>query len=140
MLLISGCFYFAYGYSTYANPNSPIPFGPKEEIAYGLTYFGFALSGFLVGFGAKMQNGCTSGHGLCGLPRFSIRSFVSVGVFLITAIGISTIRSRFGLPGVSSNSITKISINNDISSWICIGLGLALPIISHVLYHIDGTI
>lgn len=112
MILISGCFFFIYGYSTYADPKSPIPFGPKREIAYGLTYFGFVISGLLVGFGAKLQNGCTSGHGLCGLSRFSLRSYVSVGIFLMAAIGISTIRTRFGLPGVSSTTYTKININN----------------------------
>lgn len=38
-----------------------------------------------------MGNGCTSGHGLCGMSRFSIRSFVAVIVFLSTAIGFSTL-------------------------------------------------
>lgn len=45
-----------------------------------LDLIGFALSGLLVGFGTKLGNGCTSGHGLCGLPRFSLRSFVAVGL------------------------------------------------------------
>ena len=31
------------------------------------------VSGLLVGFGTRMANGCTSGHGVCGLPRFSVR-------------------------------------------------------------------
>ena len=31
-------------------------------------------AGILVGFGTRLANGCTSGHGVCGLPRFSIRS------------------------------------------------------------------
>lgn len=44
------------------------------------------IGGFLVGFGTGMGNGCTSGHGVCGLGRLSLRSFVAVCTFLITAI------------------------------------------------------
>jgi uncharacterized protein len=44
------------------------------------------LGGFLVGFGTCMSNGCTSGHGVCGLGRLSFRSFVAVCTFLATAM------------------------------------------------------
>ena len=44
------------------------------------------LAGVLVGFGAIYGNGCTSGHGVCGLSRLSKRSFVAVAVFMATAI------------------------------------------------------
>ena len=44
------------------------------------------LAGVLVGFGAIYGNGCTSGHGVCGLSRLSKRSFVAVAVFMVTAI------------------------------------------------------
>lgn len=50
------------------------------------------LSGILVGFGTKLSNGCTSGHGVCGMPRLNCRSYVAVAVFLLTAIGIATLR------------------------------------------------
>lgn len=39
-------------------------------------------AGFLVGFGTRLGNGCTSGHGVCGLGRFSRRSLVAVVVFM----------------------------------------------------------
>ena len=45
-----------------------------------------AVSGILTGFGTKIGNGCTSGHGICGLARLSKRSFVAVGVFFVVAI------------------------------------------------------
>ncbi len=45
-----------------------------------------ALSGLLVGFGTSLANGCTSGHGVCGLARLSPRSVVATLVFLITGI------------------------------------------------------
>jgi uncharacterized membrane protein YedE/YeeE len=44
------------------------------------------VAGLLVGFGTRLANGCTSGHGVCGLPRFSKRSIVATGVFMLTAM------------------------------------------------------
>jgi hypothetical protein len=43
-------------------------------------------AGFLVGFGTRLGNGCTSGHGVCGLGRFSRRSFAAVLVFMACAM------------------------------------------------------
>lgn len=45
-----------------------------------------AAAGLIVGFGSTYGNGCTSGHGVCGLSRLSKRSFVATGVFMATAI------------------------------------------------------
>lgn len=42
--------------------------------------------GVLVGFGTRMANGCTSGHGVCGLGRLSPRSLAAVLTFMLTAI------------------------------------------------------
>lgn len=44
------------------------------------------VAGLLVGLGTKIGNGCTSGHGVCGLSRLSLRSLVAVLVFFGTAI------------------------------------------------------
>lgn len=44
------------------------------------------VAGLLVGFGSVLGNGCTSGHGICGLSRFSKRSFVAVAVFMAMTI------------------------------------------------------
>jgi uncharacterized membrane protein YedE/YeeE len=41
-----------------------------------------ALAGLLVGFGTRLGGGCTSGHGVCGLGRLSLRSLVAVIVFM----------------------------------------------------------
>lgn len=43
------------------------------------------IGGLIVGLGASLGSGCTSGHGICGLSRLSIRSFVAVPVFMATA-------------------------------------------------------
>ena len=45
-----------------------------------------AVSGLLIGIGTKIGNGCTSGHGVCGIARLSRRSFVAVAIFFATAI------------------------------------------------------
>jgi uncharacterized membrane protein YedE/YeeE len=44
------------------------------------------VAGLLVGFGTRLGNGCTSGHGVCGLARFSKRSIVATASFLATAV------------------------------------------------------
>lgn len=51
-----------------------------------LSGIGLMLAGLLVGFGATLGNGCTSGHGVCGLPRFSGRSLAAVLMFMTTAM------------------------------------------------------
>jgi uncharacterized membrane protein YedE/YeeE len=43
-------------------------------------------SGLLVGYGTSLAGGCTSGHGVCGLARFSLRSLAATAVFLAVAI------------------------------------------------------
>ena len=42
-------------------------------------------AGLLVGFGTSMGSGCTSGHGVCGLGRLSVRSLAAVATFMLTA-------------------------------------------------------
>ncbi|KAE8437006.1 MULTISPECIES: YeeE/YedE family protein [Halomonadaceae] len=44
------------------------------------------VAGLLVGFGTGLGSGCTSGHGVCGLARLSVRSLVATVTFLIAAI------------------------------------------------------
>ncbi len=44
------------------------------------------VAGLLVGFGSVWGNGCTSGHGVCGLARLSPRSLVATMVFMATAV------------------------------------------------------
>ncbi len=44
------------------------------------------VAGLLVGAGTTLANGCTSGHGVCGMSRFSTRSWVSTCTFMAVAI------------------------------------------------------
>jgi uncharacterized membrane protein YedE/YeeE len=43
------------------------------------------VSGLLVGVGTRLGGGCTSGHGVCGISRFSVRSLTATGIFMVTA-------------------------------------------------------
>lgn len=40
------------------------------------------VGGLLVGFGSRLGSGCTSGHGVCGLARLSVRSFIATLTFI----------------------------------------------------------
>lgn len=44
------------------------------------------LAALLVGLGTAIGSGCTSGHGICGLSRLSLRSFVAVMVFVLSGV------------------------------------------------------
>ena len=56
------------------------------------------IAGLLVGFGTSLGSGCTSGHGVCGLGRLSVRSLVATLVFLVTAIATTfVVRHVFGV-------------------------------------------
>ncbi len=56
-----------------------------------------AIAGLLVGFGARLGGGCTSGHGICGIARLSARSIVATAIFMVTAIIVVAImRHGFG--------------------------------------------
>ena len=43
-------------------------------------------AGLLVGFGTRLSNGCTSGHGICGSARLSPRSITATGIFMVAAM------------------------------------------------------
>lgn len=55
------------------------------------------IGGVLVGVGATLGSGCTSGHGVCGLARLSVRSLVAVPVFMaVTAATVFLLRHVIG--------------------------------------------
>lgn len=49
-------------------------------------FMGLVVGGVLVGLGTRYANGCTSGHGICGLSRFSLRSLIAVCSFMGSAV------------------------------------------------------
>lgn len=57
------------------------------------------IAGFLVGFGTRMGNGCTSGHGVCGLGRLSWRSLAAVLTFMAAGVATVYVMRHLLVPG-----------------------------------------
>jgi uncharacterized membrane protein YedE/YeeE len=71
--------------------------GAMPEISVPVNPVMIAVGGVIVGLGASLGSGCTSGHGVCGLARLSVRSLVAVPTFMATAgITVFLIRHVFG--------------------------------------------
>jgi uncharacterized membrane protein YedE/YeeE len=71
--------------------------GTIPEVNVPVSPLMIAAGGVIVGFGASLGSGCTSGHGVCGLSRLSVRSLVAVPTFMATAaITVFVIRHIFG--------------------------------------------
>ena len=68
------------------------------EIAITASVPALVLSGLIVGIGVRFANGCTSGHGVCGMSRFSLRSVAATLTFMVaTAITVAVLRHGVGL-------------------------------------------
>jgi len=57
-----------------------------EPFVTSVPYWQLALGGFLAGFGARLSNGCTAGHGICGMASLQPASILAVCTFLATAM------------------------------------------------------
>lgn len=57
------------------------------------------IAGLLVGFGTRLSNGCTSGHGVCGLSNLSPRSLIATLVFMaVAAVTVFLVRHGHTIP------------------------------------------
>lgn len=61
-------------------------FSPLPETSVVTSTPWLIVAGLLVGFGSRLGSGCTSGHGVCGLSRLSLRSLVATLTFMGTAM------------------------------------------------------
>ena len=69
-----------------------IPWQPRENFPGPL----LVIAGLLVGIGTRLGSGCTSGHGVCGVARFSPRSIVATLVFLMIGMTTATMLNLVG--------------------------------------------
>jgi uncharacterized membrane protein YedE/YeeE len=70
---------------------------PSSFGAAPRSLFVLAIAGLVVGVGTALSNGCTSGHGVCGISRFSRRSMVATITFMATgAATVFVVRHLFG--------------------------------------------
>jgi uncharacterized membrane protein YedE/YeeE len=71
-------------------------FNHSETVITHIPWWQLALGGFIGGYGARLGNGCTSGHGICGLASLNGYSLLAVMVFLVTAIATAHVVSAMG--------------------------------------------
>lgn len=67
----------------------PLPRMPLPESGAEIALL--IVAGLLVGYGTRMGNGCTSGHGICGIARLSPRSIAAVLCFMATGFAAATL-------------------------------------------------
>lgn len=73
---LSGLFIIPFIYQLFVEPEIVIKSSP----------LGLIIAGLLVGFGTRLGSGCTSGHGICGISRLSVRSIVATITFMLAGI------------------------------------------------------
>ena len=73
---LSGLFIIPFIYQLFVEPEIVIKSSP----------LGLIITGLLVGFGTRLGSGCTSGHGICGISRLSVRSIVATVTFMLAGI------------------------------------------------------
>ena len=60
--------------------------GQEVTISISSSLILLTIAGALVGFGTRLSSGCTSGHGISGISRFSLRSIIATITFMIVGI------------------------------------------------------
>lgn len=99
-----------------------------------LSTLAYVVAGFLVGFGTCLSNGCTSGHGICGLGRMNPRSFVSVLTFMTTGIVTAITTKPGGLLAFQALQ-GSVSTTRMVSTSVWIGRACTLAAILTPLFH-----
>ncbi len=72
--------------------------GPVSRVPVTIAPWQLFVGGLLVGYGARLSRGCTSGHGICGLASLGLPSFLAVLTFMATAFVTANLVSRVGAP------------------------------------------
>lgn len=70
--------------------------GPAGGMTTQLPWWRLLLGGVLVGYGVRLSDGCTSGHGICGLASLNLPSLLAVVTFLTTAIVTANLMAVIG--------------------------------------------
>jgi len=66
-----------------------------EPFVTGVPAWRLVAGGFIAGFGARLANGCTAGHGICGMASLQPASILSVLIFLATAMVTARVVASF---------------------------------------------
>lgn len=85
--------------------NAEMAFPPAYPVSWGR----YVLGGILVGAGTSLGGGCTSGHGVCGLARLSLRSWIGVPTFmLLAAVIVAICRHALDLGETTTSSVVPL--------------------------------
>lgn len=112
-------------------------FGSAATLAAKITPTAAVTAGLLVGFGTRLGSGCTSGHGVCGLPRRSLRSLTAVGTFFSSAV-ITACFTRNQYRSAIFTSAATITDATAATSLPYLAPTLGLLAASFVLFHIGS--
>ena len=118
--------YRAYGYQITINNFTFVMYDRNEDTVEKLSLAGWIVGGILVGVGTRMGNGCTSGHGVCGIPRLSKRSIAATCTFILFGMLMATLRYNFPFL-VGTGEINQASYDI-VWKWLSFGIYLALAI------------
>jgi hypothetical protein len=69
-------------------------FGHGSRVAVSISPWQLLGGGVLVGYGARLSRGCTSGHGICGLASLNLPSLAAVLTFMATAFITANLSAR----------------------------------------------
>lgn len=127
---ITSCvFWLIFGFDAFNEGKSYI-FSPPAVTIAGLDLFGFALAGLLIGAGSRLAKGCTSGHGVCGLPRLSVRSYIASFLFVVFGLSLATL--RYNNPFLSSTDGLNVTLK--INYDLVVPLILAALVVAYLGY------
>ncbi|KAG2485997.1 hypothetical protein HYH03_015319 [Edaphochlamys debaryana] len=109
--------------------------GAFEAVPDSFPLWRNAVAGVLVGAGSSMGNGCTSGHGICGSARLSVRSFLFTCVFMACGILVATF----------AETAARLDVANHVVSyaWPTQAPGASFPVTSGGFWELtpaEGTV
>ena len=94
-----------------------------------VSIYGYLLGGLFVGFGTRLGNGCTTGHGICGMARLSKRSFVAVITFMLSAFAMAAVTAPDNKALSNATSFLRTSLEDTpdlYNRWLGFGVTMAI--------------
>lgn len=79
------------------------------------------MAGVLVGLGTALGNGCTSGHGICGLARLSLRSLAYTLTFMASGAVVATLAGTAAAAGVNTSQAATLLLPGPAVALIALG-------------------
>ncbi|CAJ1962963.1 unnamed protein product [Cylindrotheca closterium] len=117
--------YFTTDYRLIQDPSIPI-----------VSNIGYLIGGFLVGFGTRLSNGCTTGHGFCGMARLSKRSIVAVVAFMVAGVATASLLDPKNSFASATSFLRTDKAPELFNQWV--GLAVTLPMVLGTVYALHN--